>query len=404
MENKKSYYAVIPANVRHDDRLAFGARLLYSEIAALCNERGYCWASNKYFADLYKVTDRTIRSWISSLVTNGYIVLELIYRENSKEVEARYLKINNRSTVDSASSTEKNISAPTEACFLDKYTGSRFPNLAEADFRKVGIKTPNPTEACFLENNKFNNKKNIINNNSIITNRNNTGESPLELDSNFINNSNSINTNKNNLTWTKNKQLEKNENNSNNDNNENYEDEPRKTKNCTLIASKIGENNKLSGADPAEAHKNRTKLQEARVQKSVSQEVYKYKRRKKQLQKVTESFLEKHSMESDRLVSLLDDYVDMFFESFFNISNQTWRMKLDKLFSISSDVGVLETCVSKAIENGWKNFFESKEDWSTSQGKTLDKRHASSLYEDKNAYVDLDHSLARNADGSLMMF
>ena len=366
MENKKSYYAIIPANVRYDKRLKLLSRMLYGEITALCNERGYCWANNRYFADLYEVSITTISTSISQLKEFGYIDVELIYKEGTKEILNRYIKI---------------VKDPIQEIL----------NTSLNFFK-------DPLKENLKDNNTFNNTKNTTYNNSIITNRNNTGESPLELDSNFINNSNSINTNKNNLTWTKNK------NNSNNDNNENYEDEPRKIKNCTLIASKIGENNKLSGADPAEAHKNRTKLQEARVQKSVSQEVYKYKRRKKQLQKVTESFLEKHSMESDRLVSLLDDYVDMFFESFFNISNQTWRMKLDKLFSISSDVSVLETCVSKAIENGWKNFFESKEDWSTSQGKTLDKRHASSLYEDKNAYVDLDHSLARNADGSLMMF
>lgn len=74
--SKPAYYAVIPADVRYDKRLTPGAKLMYGEITALCNERGYCWALNGYFAALYEVTDRTIQNHLEKLRDTGYIHME----------------------------------------------------------------------------------------------------------------------------------------------------------------------------------------------------------------------------------------------------------------------------------------------------------------------------------------
>ena len=93
MENQKSYYAIIPANVRYDKDLRPNAKLLYGEITALCNEKGYCWATNSYFADLYGVSKIAISNWIKELVDKGYIQAEIIYKEGTKEILNRYLKI-----------------------------------------------------------------------------------------------------------------------------------------------------------------------------------------------------------------------------------------------------------------------------------------------------------------------
>lgn len=115
MEEKKSYYAIIPANVRYDVDLTPNAKLLYGEITALCNERGYCWASNDYFAKLYNVSKVSVSNWISALVKKGYIFSEIIYKEGSKEILNRYLKLINEPI-------KENFNTPIKEKFKDNNT------------------------------------------------------------------------------------------------------------------------------------------------------------------------------------------------------------------------------------------------------------------------------------------
>jgi len=91
MEEKPNYYSIIPAEVRYDNTLKDKAKLLYGEITSLSNEQGYCYASNKYFADLYKVSTRTITYLIKELMDRGYIESILIYKDGTKEVTQRRL-------------------------------------------------------------------------------------------------------------------------------------------------------------------------------------------------------------------------------------------------------------------------------------------------------------------------
>lgn len=94
-EEKRGYYAIIPAVIRYDESITPNAKLLYGEITALCNEKGYCWASNKYFANLYGVSNVSISKWINQLAEAGYIDSTIAYKEGSKEIEGRYLRIVN---------------------------------------------------------------------------------------------------------------------------------------------------------------------------------------------------------------------------------------------------------------------------------------------------------------------
>lgn len=151
MNENPNYFAIIPAFVRYDKRLTPNAKLLYAEITALCNKSGFCYATNEYFANLYGVSKVSISTWIKNLVECGYISSEIVYREGTKEILNRYLKI-------------------------------------LYDPHKENFSTP-PQEN-FMENNKiYNNKKN---NNITSLKRCMSTENPLPSDKEIIDNLNSI--------------------------------------------------------------------------------------------------------------------------------------------------------------------------------------------------------------------
>ena len=87
----KGYIAIIPAVVRYDKDLKPSEKLLFGEISALMDSKGFCWASNKYFAELYGVAIETVSRWIAHLVKKGYVKSKIVYAEDGKTVLQRKL-------------------------------------------------------------------------------------------------------------------------------------------------------------------------------------------------------------------------------------------------------------------------------------------------------------------------
>ena len=121
MENP-GFYAIIPANVRYDNELTANAKLLYGEITALCNSKGFCWATNEYFANLYGVSRTSISNWINALIKKGYITRELIYKEGSKEVLNRRLRIFEGIPKEIGIPPQENFNTPPQENFKDNNT------------------------------------------------------------------------------------------------------------------------------------------------------------------------------------------------------------------------------------------------------------------------------------------
>lgn len=111
-ENKPGYYAVIPSNVRYCKELKYPERLMYGEITSLLNKEGYCFASNRYFADLYGVIIGTVSRWISNLERYGFIKVVLIRDQNNQVVQRRIYVTDNSCREFMACTYEQNKQYP----------------------------------------------------------------------------------------------------------------------------------------------------------------------------------------------------------------------------------------------------------------------------------------------------
>jgi len=66
-------FIIVPDEVIQSQNLNNGAKLLLGYIMRLSNKCGYCWASNKHFADYFDMDRATIIRWINELKEYGYI-------------------------------------------------------------------------------------------------------------------------------------------------------------------------------------------------------------------------------------------------------------------------------------------------------------------------------------------
>lgn len=121
-DSRPGYYAVIPADVRYDDRIPANAKLLYGEISALIGANGYCFASNQYFSKIYQLSNDSITRLISKLEKNGYIK-RVVEKDNSGQVVGRKIYLN--------------VSMP-EIQPPDNFAGTPLQKSREGTCKKVG--------------------------------------------------------------------------------------------------------------------------------------------------------------------------------------------------------------------------------------------------------------------------
>ena len=110
-----SCYSILTADVRYDKRLKPNEKLLFSEITALSNKRGYCNASNNYFAQLYDVTTVTASNWVNHLKDRGYIDVEMIY--DGKQIKERRIFVNSNPIKENFNTPKEKVEDPIKNNF-----------------------------------------------------------------------------------------------------------------------------------------------------------------------------------------------------------------------------------------------------------------------------------------------
>lgn len=139
MNKASGYYKIIPDYVMFDKELLDIPKsiLLYGEISALCNSKGYCWASNAYFAEKFKTTERTIIRYINKLVDKKYLAKKVIYKDGSKEVEKRILSIDFRpSDIDDTTGGDTDVTTPSDTSVMDNNININNINNNSDDVKK----------------------------------------------------------------------------------------------------------------------------------------------------------------------------------------------------------------------------------------------------------------------------
>lgn len=108
---KPNYFAIMPASVRYDKKLKPMEKIIYSEITALVNSKGYCYATNSYFAKLYEVHKNSICTWINNLIKYGYLKVEYVIKEieGEKKQERRIYIVDINSERESIEKLEEKI-------------------------------------------------------------------------------------------------------------------------------------------------------------------------------------------------------------------------------------------------------------------------------------------------------
>ena len=81
----------IPVEILTDKKLSDKEKTIYAIIIYLSKENRYCFITNKTISELLNISVTQVSNLINSLKKKKYIETELIYKENTKQVEMRKL-------------------------------------------------------------------------------------------------------------------------------------------------------------------------------------------------------------------------------------------------------------------------------------------------------------------------
>lgn len=79
-----------PAEINGNNELTYREKILYSQLLALAQQKGYVYATDEYLCALNGVFSKSsIQKWLKGLRDKGYIFSQLIYNDVTNNIESR---------------------------------------------------------------------------------------------------------------------------------------------------------------------------------------------------------------------------------------------------------------------------------------------------------------------------
>jgi hypothetical protein len=72
-KEKRGFFAIIPSVALKDKRLTSTDKLILAEIYGLINDEGWCYPSNKHFAEMFEISERQVIRCLEHIKELGYI-------------------------------------------------------------------------------------------------------------------------------------------------------------------------------------------------------------------------------------------------------------------------------------------------------------------------------------------
>lgn len=83
------YYHVIPDTVLCTKELSSNSKVLFTMISGLCNQTGFCWATNAYFAEKLQWSSSTVKRALSELKNLELVIITVKINSVTNQVESR---------------------------------------------------------------------------------------------------------------------------------------------------------------------------------------------------------------------------------------------------------------------------------------------------------------------------
>ncbi len=126
----------IPIEILTDKKLSDKEKTIYAIIIYLSKENQYCFITNKTISELLNISVTQVSNLINSLKKKKYIETEIIYKENTKQVEMRKLiPIKNEDTYlrKVKYPPQENFNTPIKENFKDNKYNNKINNKYNSD-------------------------------------------------------------------------------------------------------------------------------------------------------------------------------------------------------------------------------------------------------------------------------